>query len=306
MKLFVRIFLICLQVGLLAVASSNSHASSVQPVTLRVQYTTVENPVVYTSDSKSEVKFTAYLRVENYDLMDGDLVCLLFNPVDAIIVKISEGRFAATCTIKFDTQTPSGIQSIFMRERQELIGNQQKFRMIPDNARSIYTAVGKDSFGQPLESSAYGYEIFSQGVMFVRTPIAINPPANYSFPSFPKESNAFIIFDVRNSVSKDLKTSLDAKRKILSVECPNTSLPKIPQITAGKTSRTILVFTNWGSRYLADKETKFKIEYLSSDFKGKKHNLTCSYFVGVKDRAYQDLPLTYVESNPKLITFPKK
>ncbi len=302
----IKVFLISLPLCLLTVVPSASHASSFQSITLRVQYTTVENPVVHTTESTSEVKFTAYLRVENYDLADGDLVCFLFDTVYATIVKIGEGEFTATCSIKFGAQTPSGIQTIFMKEKQEMIGNQQKFRLIPDNARSIYTAIVKDSFGQPLESSAYGYEIFNPGAMFVRAPIAINPPANYSFPAFPKESNAFIIFDVRKAISKDLKTSLDAKRKILSVECPTIPLPRIPQISTGKTFRTILVFRHWGSRYLTDKENKFNIDYLTSDFKGKKLNLTCSYFIGVKDRAYQDLPLTYVESTSKMVTFPKK
>jgi len=296
----------CLQICLLTLTSNNSYADSVLPIILRVQYTTIENPIVYTSNSNSEVNFTAYIRVQNYNLTDGDLVCSLFNQVNATIRKINEGQYAATCTFKFDAQTPTGLQFMFMREKQELIGNQQKFRLIPDNARSIYSSIGKDSFGQPVESSIFGYEIFSQGAMFVQAPVAINPPSSYLFPAFPKESNAFIIFDVRGALSQNLKTTLDSKRKILTVECPTTILPKRTPATTGKTSRTILVFKYWGSRYLADQETKFKIEYLSSDFRGKKLNLSCSYLVGLKDSIYQNLPLTYVESNSKMISFPKK
>jgi hypothetical protein len=277
------------------------------PVILKILYTTVLNPVIQVSTSPAEVEFTAYLKVTNYQLADGDLICGdKYPPVQAIVTNIGPDYYSAKCTITFDQNATSSLSTIRMTGKQEMVGNQSKFKLIPANASQQYTAKSKDSFGQIVETTLFGYEIFSQyNYNFVTAAIAVNPPTTFKYPSFPLESNAHVIFDVRKSLARDLQVKTDLKRKSMSITCQKNPLLNTHPVPSRNVTRTALVLKNWRVIYGSVDEYKFN-NYLADDYQGQKLNLICSYFVGMKDKVFGDQILTYVESKPKLISFPKR
>jgi len=301
---------ICLMISaqLVTTTPEIARAQSESPVILKVLYTTVLNPVIQVANSPADVEFIAYLNVSNYQLTDGDLVCGdKYPPAQAKVTQIGPDYYSAKCTLTFAQSTSSILTTIRMTGKQEMIGNQTKFKLIPANAYQQYTAQSKDSFGQTVENTLFGYEIFSQyNYNFVTAVVAVNPPSTFSYPRFPLESNAYVIFDVRNSLAKDLQIKSDPKRKSMSVTCQKNPLLGTHPVPSRNVTRTVLVLKNWRSIYNSVNEYTFNVDYLTREYKGQKLNLTCSYFVGIKDRLFGDHVMTYVESKPKLVNFPKR
>lgn len=277
---------------------------------LRLNYTTISNPVVNTSSGPVSVEFTAFFNLESGQIAEGDLTCS--RGPQAIINKLSDGSYSATCSMSFDASVPPGVQVVFIYS----YGAPNKdVKIIPANASMTYTKKEQDSFGQSVINSYYSYELWDlKSAYYTAAPIVINPPSNFKLPNFPVESGAYVIFDVRKNATSPLVVKLDNTRKTFSVRCPTPKVPKelIPFIDPiGK----YLISDQGTLRSFSGDESKIRFRYFDDkdftwglvDFRGKKVNLSCLSIVRMKKGSvYSGIMLTYGESSPKLVNFPRK
>ena len=271
---------------------------------LRVKYTTINNPLVQTASSPQEVTFTAYIQTDGYQLIEGDFSC---NDnqivVPAIAKQIEPNEFAASCTYNYDKNTKTGLRNIYMSTRYVPVG-MSGLKAIPANAKIIYPIKEKDSFGQDVTRKTYAFDLYSRQSSWLGAPVAINPPQNFVYPGFPKNSEGFIIFDARSSSPVNFKVNINTKTKVFSASCADQKVLGLSNET--RIYWKELIWGAWGPFPISTSKSVRTYPYLTSHTKGKNLDMSCSYFISLKNPIFAGIQVTYVESAIRSVQFPKK
>ena len=271
---------------------------------LRVKYTTITNPVIQTSASPQAVTLTAYIQTDGYQLIDGALGCSdNQTPVAAVAKQLATNEFSASCTFTYDSSSKPGLRTIFFSTSYATPGR-PILKLIPANAKIIYPIKENDSFGINVTKNVYAFDLFARLNFWIAAPVAINPPQNFKYPSFPKNSEDFIIFDARKPSPVAFKVNINNKSKIFSASCADQGAPGLLNETRIYRKEVI-----WGFRgpfEISTSKSARSYSYLTSDTKGKKLDMSCSYFIGLKNPIFEGIQVAYVESAVRSVQFPKK
>jgi len=276
---------------------------------LRVKYTTITNPVIQTSASPQEVTFTANIQTDVYQLKAGDLECSDGqSQVGAIIKQIATNEFSASCTYTYDSSSKAGLRTIFLTNNvfspNYVAPGRPILKLIPANAKIIYPIKEKDSFGIDVIKNFYAFELYARLNFWVAAPVAINPPQGFKYPGFPKSSEDFIVFDARRPSPVAFKVNINNKSKIFSGSCADQSVPGLSNETRIYRKEAIWAFR--GPFEISTSKSVRSYSYLTSDTKGKKLDMSCSYFIGLKNPVFEGIQVAYVESSVRSVQFPKK
>jgi hypothetical protein len=275
---------------------------------LRVKYTTITNPVIQTSASPQDVTFTANIQTDVYQLKAGDLECSDGqSQVGAIIKQIATNEFSASCTYTYDSSSKAGLRTIFLTNNvfspNYVAPGRPILKLIPANAKVIYPIKEKDSFGLDVIKNIYAFNMFARMNFWVTAPLAINPPQAFKYPNFPKNSDQYVIFDARKPAPATFKVSINKKSKTFSVSCADQSIPGLSNET--RIYRKELIWGAWGPFSISTGKSVNNIPYLTSDTKGKKLDMSCSYFINLKNPVFEGIQVAYVESAVRSVQFPK-
>ena len=137
------------------------------------------------------------------------------------VVPLGGNRYKFTCEI---TDTPlSKSMPPSMEEISILMSDARNTVVIP---KSILTfkKEQKDTFGTkttvslPLSTALSKWGVIQSWTFG----LAVNPPANYVFPSYPTQDKAKVVYAANDSKLKTTFT-LNAKKRTLNVKCPNST-----------------------------------------------------------------------------------
>jgi hypothetical protein len=271
---------------------------------LRVKYTSITNPVIQTSSSPQAVTLTAYIQTDGYQLIDGALGCSdNQTQVAAVAKQIATNEFTASCTFAYDSSSKAGLRTIFFSTPYATPGR-PILKLIPANAKIIYPIKEKDSFGLDVIKNFYAFDLYARLNFWVAAPVAINPPQGFKYPGFPKSSEDFIVFDERRPSPVAFKVNINNKSKIFSGSCADQSVPGLSNETRIYRKEAIWAFR--GPFEISTGKSVRSYSYLTSYTKGKKLDMSCSYFIGLKNPVFEGIQVAYVESAVRSVQFPKK
>lgn len=271
---------------------------------LRVKYTTITNPVIQTSASPQAVTLTAYIQTDGYQLIDGALKCSDGQTtVDAVAEQLATNEFSASCTYTYDSSSKAGLRTLSLSTLGAAPGR-PILKLIPANAKVIHPLKEKDSFGINVTKNVYAFDLFARLNFWVAAPVAINPPQSFKYPGFPKNSEDFIIFDARKPSPVAFKVNINNKSKIWSASCADQGAPGLLNET--RIYRKEVIWGWQGIFEISTNKSARSYSYLTSDTKGKKLDMSCSYFIGLKNAVFEGIQVAYVESAVRSVQFPKK
>ena len=291
-----------LAINLLSATSARADNDSNQY--LKVKYTTISSPVIQTTAAPQEVTFAVFIETDGYQLVENDLTCNDGpSTIPATTTEIAKNDFSASCKFKYDNLSQPGLRTIFLSTRYASPGV-ARLKLIPANAKIIYPIREKDSFGQNVVKNIYAFDLYSRQSLWLGAPVAINPPQSFKYPGFPKASDAFIVFDARNPKPVNFKVTINVKSKTFSSICADQSPAGLTNETKIFTKQ--LIWANWGPYPISTSKQLRTDSYLDPVLKGKKHDMSCSYFIGLKNPIFEGIQVAYVESAVRSVQFPKK
>jgi hypothetical protein len=271
---------------------------------LRVKYTTITNPIIQTSAAQQEVTFTAFIETGGYQLVENDLTCNDGrSTISATPTEIAKNEFSASCKFNHDNSSQPGLRNIYLSTRYSSPGV-ASLKLIPANAKIIYPIDEKDSFGQNVVKNTYAFDLYSRQSVWLVAPVAINPPQSFKYPSFPKASDAYIVFDARNPKPVDFKVTINGRSKTFSSSCADQSAAGLTNETKIFTKQ--LIWAHWGPYSISTSKQVRTHSYLDPLLKGKKRDMSCSYLIGLKNPIFAGVQVAYVESAVRSVQFPKK
>ena len=301
LKALARVLMVFAVIGLSQYPVA-THASGMGDL-VKVLYTTIDNPVVYTSNGPSSVKLTAYLSSPTRSLLPTDFSCTgTMAPARPVVIELFNSEFKVTCEVKFEVASPPGMKPI------RLTGGYNgddtalsPFILSPSNATFKTVNQVKDDFGQITKISKFDYSFMAENVgeILASSFVAVNPHSNFKFPEFLKFEEGYILFDSRNIDVKPLKVSVKKPSKLFSLSCPNN----VPQkFSIGR--QFYVVSIGESTEFYADKLPWFS--YSDKKLQGKTLDIKCSVlsYVAVGGPKL-DIPFTYTESINKRFKFPK-
>jgi hypothetical protein len=286
--------LLALTITFGALSSANARENNY----LQLIYSTILNPVITSGSANRTVDFVSYFVTSGYKPASSDLNCRdQMTNKDPIISEIAPNSFSILCRFEYDSSTQAGIWPV------SLSAKNSNTSIVPANAKNSKDVPERDNFGQIAKVNYLAYEIFSRGALLATANVVVNPPASFSYPDFQKDSQAYVLFDARESEQKAMKITLNKKKKTVSLSCPEVVLPS-----------SLAKYTKVYTTQISDKDNliptinlntrQVTYPYTGSIFQGKKLKLSCMYFVGMKE-PYAGQQLRYFESKVSDITFPK-
>jgi hypothetical protein len=265
---------------------------------IQLTHSTILNPIVITSTSNNTVDFVSYFVTTDYKPTLSDLICRNnFTQKDPVISETAPNKFSVLCRFDYDSSTPAGIWQVTLSTINS------STMIVPANAQNLIDVQERDNFGQIANVNYLAYEIFSRGAILSTASFFVNPPDSVSYPDLPKEAGAYIVFDARESEKKDMKVTLNRKKKTFSVSCPDMDLPSSLTKYGKIYSRTLHVSDRY-TLNLGPSNSQKTFSYSGPFFQRKKLKLSCMYFLGMKNE-FLGSPLRYFESRVLEISFPK-
>ena len=303
MKRALLTVVLVLTVFITSLSTPIAQSSANQDQYLRVKFTTISNPIVRTTAIAQEVTFTAFIETDGYQLVENDLTCNDGpSTIPATSIEVAQNDFSVSCTFKYDNSSQSGLRTIFLSARYAP-PEAPSLKLIPANSKIIYPIKEKDSFGQTVIKSVSAFDILLRRSVWLGTPIAINPPQAFKYPSFPQVFDVYTVFDVRNPKPVNFNVTINKRSKTFSSNCADQTSPGLSKETI--IYRKDLLWGGWGPYAISTKKSAPE-SYLTSNLIGKKLNLSCTYLISLKNAIYEGIHVSYVESSLKTVQFPKK